>query len=49
MFELDECNMEMIMFMVQEINVKQKKDDDIIEEEEKCNEDMYKQKEVIQQ
>jgi hypothetical protein len=31
--------MEMIMLMVQEINVKEKKDDDIIKEE-KCNEDI---------
>ena len=30
--------MEIIMLMVQEINVKEKKDDDIIEEE-KCDED----------
>lgn len=38
-FVLNKCNMEMIMLMVQEINVKEKKDDDIIEEE-KCNEDI---------
>lgn len=38
-FELDEYNMEIIMNTVEEINVKEKKDDDIIEEE-KCNADI---------
>ena len=47
MFELNECNMKMIMLTVQEINVKEKKDDDIMEKE-KCNEDI-KQKEIIQE
>ena len=47
MFELNECNMKMIILTVQEINVKEKKDDDIMEKE-KCNEDI-KQKEIIQE
>jgi hypothetical protein len=47
MFELNECNMKMIMLTVQEINVKEKKVDDIMEKE-KCNEDI-KQKEIIQE
>lgn len=33
MFELDKCNMEMIIMMVQEINIKEKKDDNIMDEE----------------